>query len=234
MKFGGTSLSDRQARQAAYRHVQRELKAGKVLVVVSAMGRCPEPYATDTLLKLGSPLLSPQEKARLLSLGELLSSLRVSGELLEAGIDAYALPIHQSGIITDSRYDYAHVCALHAQGVQEALTQHEAVVACGFIANDEQGNVTTLGRGGSDFSAVLFAQMLQLPEVNIYTDVDAVYSVDPRVDPTAFRHERLSYEEMLRLHSRVLHERCVRYARAHQIRIHLRGTFSDAQGTLIS
>ena len=225
MKFGGTSLSDRQARQAAYRHVQRELKAGKVLVVVSAMGRCPEPYATDTLLKLGSPLLS---------LGELLSSLRVSGELLEAGIDAYALPIHQSGIITDSRYDYAHVCALHAQGVQEALAQHEAVVACGFFANDEQGNVTTLGRGGSDFSAVLFAQMLQLPEVDIYTDVDAVYSVDPRVDPTAFRHERLSYEEMLRLHSRVLHERCVRYARAHQIRIHLRGTFSGAQGTLIS
>ena len=94
--------------------------------------------------------------------------------------------------------------------------------------------MTTLGRGGSDFSAVLFAQMLQLPEVDIYTDVDAVYSVDPRVDPTAFRHERLSYEEMLRLHSRVLHERCVRYARAHQIRIHLRGTFSDAQGTLIS
>ena len=88
MKFGGTSLSDRQARQAAYRHVRRELETGRVLVVVSAMGRSPDPYATDTLLQIGSPLLSAQERARLLSIGEQLSSLRVSGELREAGIDA--------------------------------------------------------------------------------------------------------------------------------------------------
>ena len=162
MKFGGTSLSDRQARQAAYRHVRRELETGRVLVVVSAMGRSPDPYATDTLLQIGSPLLSAQERARLLSIGEQLSSLRVSGELREAGIDAYALPLHQSGIVTDDDYDYAHVCALRAQGVRAALDEHAVVVACGFIAASVRGEVTTLGRGGSDFSAVLFAHMLGL------------------------------------------------------------------------
>ena len=108
------------------------------------------------------------------------------------------------------------------------------VVASGFIAQAPCGDVTTLGRGGSDFSAVLFAHMLGLKEADIYTDVDAVYSMDPRVDPSACRHERLSYEEMLKLHSRVLHARCVRYAQAHHIRIHLRGTFSDTAGTLIA
>lgn len=234
MKFGGTSLSDRQARQAAYRHVRRELETGRVLVVVSAMGRSPDPYATDTLLQIGSPLLSAQERARLLSIGEQLSSLRVSGEMREAGIDAYALPLHQSGIVTDDDYDYAHVRALRAQGVRAALDEHAVVVACGFIAASVRGEVTTLGRGGSDFSAVLFAHMLGLEEADIYTDVDAVYSMDPRVDPSACRHERLSYEEMLKLHSRVLHARCVRYAQAHHIRIHLRGTFSDTAGTLIA
>ena len=163
-----------------------------------------------------------------------LSSLRVSGELREAGIDAYALPLHQSGIVTDDDYDYAHVRALRAQGVRAALDEHAVVVACGFIAASVRGEVTTLGRGGSDFSAVLFAHMLGLEEADIYTDVDAVYSMDPRVDPSACRHERLSYEEMLKLHSRVLHARCVRYAQAHHIRIHLRGTFSDTAGTLIA
>ncbi|MFR9256648.1 MAG: hypothetical protein ACLVJ6_14750 [Merdibacter sp.] len=99
-----------------------------------AMGRSPDPYATDTLLQIGSPLLSAQERARLLSIGEQLSSLRVSGELREAGIDAYALPLHQSGIVTDDDYDYAHVRALRAQGVRAALDEHAVVVACGFIA----------------------------------------------------------------------------------------------------
>ena len=199
------------------------------------MGRSPDPYATDTLLAdrvpsafcAGAGPAAVDRRAALFAAGE-------RGAAQRQGSSAYALPLHQSGIVTDDDYDYAHVRALRAQGVRAALDEHAVVVACGFIAASVRGEVTTLGRGGSDFSAVLFAHMLGLEEADIYTDVDAVYSMDPRVDPSACRHERLSYEEMLKLHSRVLHARCVRYAQAHHIRIHLRGTFSDTAGTLIA
>ena len=103
MKFGGTSLSDEKVRRSAYRHILEEVKHAKVLVVVSAMGRYPDPYATDTLLSMGSPLLTKEEKARLVSMGEQLSALIVASELLDIGISAYALPFHKNGILSDHR-----------------------------------------------------------------------------------------------------------------------------------
>lgn len=233
MKFGGTSLSDEKARRCAYRHILEEIKKAKVLVVVSAMGRYPDPYATDTLLSMGSPLLTKEEKARLVSMGEQLSALTVTSELLDIGISAYALPFHKNGILSDYQYEYANVLALSPNGVKQALAQHQVVVASGFIAQAPCGDVTTLGRGGSDFSAVLFAHMLGLDEVDIYTDVDGVYNVDPKLSSLAIRYERLSYDEMLNMKVRVLHERCVQYAKEKKIRIHLRGTFSSGVGTLI-
>ena len=217
MKFGGTSLSDEKVRRSAYRHILEEVKHAKVLVVVSAMGRYPDPYATDTLLSMGSPLLSKEEKARLVSMGEQLSAL-----------------IDKNGILSDHQYEYANVLALSARCVQQALSQHQVVVASGFIAQAPCGDVTTLGRGGSDFSAVLFAHMLGLDEVDIYTDVDGVYDIDPKVSSFAIRYERLSYDEMLNMKVRVLHERCVQYAKEKKIRIRLRGTFSQGEGTLIA
>ena len=234
MKFGGTSLSDEKVRRSAYRHILEEVKHAKVLVVVSAMGRYPDPYATDTLLSMGSPLLTKEEKARLVSMGEQLSALIVASELLDIGISAYALPFHKNGILSDHQYEYANVLALSARCVQQALSQHQVVVARGFIAQAPCGDVTTLGRGGSDFSAVLFAHMLGLDEVDIYTDVDGVYDIDPKVSSFAIRYERLSYDEMLNMKVRVLHERCVQYAKEKKIRIRLRGTFSQGEGTLIA
>ena len=234
LKFGGTSLSDEKARRSAYRHILEEAKQAKVLAVVSAMGRYPDPYATDTLLGMGSMLLSKEEKARLVSMGEQLSALIVASELLDIGVSAYALPFHKNGILTDYNYEDANVLSLSARCVKQALAQHQVVVAGGFIAQAPCGDVTTLGRGGSDFSAVLFADMLELPQVDIYTDVDGVYNIDPKRSAYAVRYERLSFDEMLNMKVRVLHERCVQYAKEKHIRIHLRGTFSLGTGTIIA
>lgn len=180
------------------------VKQSKVLMVVSAMGRYPDPYATDTLLTMGSPLLSKEEKARLVSMGEQLSALTAASELLDAGISAYALPFHKSGIVTDYNYDYANVLSLSGRCIRHAFLHHDVVVAGGFIAQAVNGDVTTLGRGGSDFSAVLFADMLGVNAVDIFTDVDGVYNIDPKLSSFAVRYERLSYDEMLNMKVKVL------------------------------
>ena len=234
MKFGGTSLRNRKTRTYVYRHVIEASKTSKVLMVVSAMGRYPDAYATDTLLSLGNDHISKEESARLVSIGEQLSALTISSELQEMGIDSYSIPFCDAGIITDDTYDYARVLDLDDHMVKRSLRDYDVVVSGGFIGINDEGKVTTLGRGGSDYSAVLFADMLGLNEVEIYTDVDGVYTMDPKMHTYAMKYDQLSYDEMLNMKSRVLHDRCVTYAKEHQITIHLKGTFSCSAGTIIS
>ena len=234
MKFGGTSLRNRKTRTYVYRHVIEASKTSKVLMVVSAMGRYPDAYATDTLLSLGNDHISKEESARLVSIGEQLSALTISSELQEMGIDSYSIPFCDAGIITDDTYDYARVLDLDDHMVKRRLRDYDVVVSGGFIGINDEGKVTTLGRGGSDYSAVLFADMLGLNEVEIYTDVDGVYTMDPKMHTYAMKYDQLSYDEMLNMKSRVLHDRCVTYAKEHQITIHLKGTFSCSAGTIIS
>lgn len=234
MKFGGTSLRNRKTRTYVYRHVIEASKTSKVLMVVSAMGRYPDAYATDTLLSLGNDHISKEESARLVSIGEQLSALTISSELQEMGIDSYSIPFCDAGIITDDTYDYARVLDLDDHMVKRRLRDYNVVVSGGFIGINDEGKVTTLGRGGSDYSAVLFADMLGLNEVEIYTDVDGVYTMDPKMHTYAMKYDQLSYDEMLNMKSRVLHDRCVTYAKEHQITIHLKGTFSCSAGTIIS
>lgn len=234
MKFGGTSLRNRKTRTYVYRHVIEASKTIKVLMVVSAMGRYPDAYATDTLLSLGNDHISKEESARLVSIGEQLSALTISSELQEMGIDSYSIPFCDAGIITDDTYDYARVLDLDDHMVKRRLRDYDVVVSGGFIGINDEGKVTTLGRGGSDYSAVLFADMLGLNEVEIYTDVDGVYTMDPKMHTYAMKYDQLSYDEMLNMKSRVLHDRCVTYAKEHQITIHLKGTFSCSAGTIIS
>lgn len=234
MKFGGTSLRNRKTRTYVYRHVIEASKTSKVLMVVSAMGRYPDAYATDTLLSLGNDHISKEESARLVSIGEQLSALTISSELQEMGIDSYSIPFCDAGIITDDTYDYARVLDLDDHMVKRRLRDYNVVVSGGFIGINDEGKVTTLGRGGSDYSAVLFADMLGLNEVEIYTDVDGVYTMDPKMHTYAMKYDQLSYDEMLNMKSRVLHDRCVTYAKEHQITIHLMGTFSCSAGTIIS
>lgn len=233
MKFGGTSLRNEKTRKYVYRHILENIVGHKVVVVVSAMGRYPDTYATDTLLSVGSEYLSKEEKARLVSMGEQISALKVCSELLEMGIRAYALPFFNAGILTDENYDYAKVLKLDCKGIKEKLQDYDVVVVGGFIGISFRGNITTLGRGGSDYSAALFADMLGLHEVEIYTDVDGVYDNDPKLEECAVKYDQLTYDEMLNMKSRVLHDRCVNYAKEHQIEIHLRGSFSNDKGTVI-
>ena len=233
LKFGGTSLRSESTRKYAYRHILETLKTHKVVVIVSAMGRYPDSYATDTLLSLGSEKLSKEEKAKLVSVGEQLSSLKVCSELLEMGIKAYSLSFQGSGIITDNNYEYAKVIKLDNKEIKSKLNEYDVIVVGGFIGISYDIKVTTLGRGGSDYSAVLFAKMLDLKEVDIYTDVDGVYDCDPKLSEFAIKYDKLTYDEMLNMKARVLHDRCVNFAREHQIRIYLKGTFSNSSGTII-
>lgn len=233
LKFGGTSLRNEVTRKYVYKHIMNYVHDYKLVIVVSAMGRYPDCYATDTLLSIGSESLSSEQRASLASMGEQLSALKVCSELLENGIKAYSLPFQYAGIITDNNYDYAKVIKLDNTRLKNKLNDVDVVVVGGFIGVNANKEVTTLGRGGSDYSAVLFAKMLDLNEVSIYTDVDGVYDVDPQINEIAMKYDHLTYDEMLNMKSRVLHDRCVTFAKENQIKIHLKGTFSGNSGTLV-
>ncbi|MCI8540257.1 MAG: aspartate kinase [Erysipelotrichaceae bacterium] len=233
MKFGGTSLRSEATRKYVYRHIHEALKDAKVIVVVSAMGRYPDAYATDTLLSMGSDLITKEERARLVSIGEQLSAIKICSELLDMGVRAFSLAFGDSGIRTDNNYDYAKVIKLDHKEIKTKLNEYDVIVVGGFIATSYSHKITTLGRGGSDYSAVLFAHMLGLQEVDIYTDVDGVYDHDPKLNEFAVRYDKLSYDEMLNMKSRVLHDRSVVFAKKHGLRIHLKGTFSNHAGTVI-
>lgn len=233
LKFGGTSLRNEATRKYVYKHILEYVHDYKLVIVVSAMGRYPDSYATDTLLSLGSEKLASEQRASLVSMGEQLSSLKVCSELLDMGIKAYSLPFACSGIITDNNYDYAKVMKLDSMYIRSRLNDYDVVVVGGFIGINANKEVTTLGRGGSDYSAVLFAKMLGLDEVSIFTDVDGVYDLDPKVHEVAVKYDHLTYDEMLNMKSRVLHDRCVTFAKDNHIKIYLRGTFSNSSGTLV-
>lgn len=233
LKFGGTSLRNEATRKYVYKHIFHDVESYKLIVVVSAMGRYPDAYATDTLLSMGSDKLSSSERASLVSMGEQLSALRVCSELLEMGVKAYALPFQESGIVTDNNYDYAKVIKLDNKEIKSKLDEYDVIVVGGFIGINAGKEVTTLGRGGSDYSAVLFAKMMELGSVSIYTDVDGVYDLDPKIHEFAVKYDVLTYDEMLNMKSRVLHERCVTFAKENHITIFLKGTFSNSSGTMI-
>lgn len=233
-KFGGTSISNDIRCQYALNIVKEMSKQHKVIVVISAMGRMGDPYATDTLHALGNAYLSEQEKARLLSMGELVSSISFCAKLREMGLNAYALSFRESGITTDDNYECANVVKLDNTEILKLIESYDVLIICGFVAMNAIGEITTLGRGGSDYSAVLVAKMLNVQEVEIYTDVDGIYDLDPKFNIHAKRYHEITYHRVLALHSKVLHDLCVEYARQNKIRIHLKGTFSNEDGTIVS
>lgn len=233
MKFGGTSLKSVITREYVYAHIMKYSQEYKIILVVSAQGRYPNAFATDTLLSYASDKMSKEEQAWLASIGEQYSALRVCSELLERNLRVKALNYMDAGIITDEQYEYANVEKLDNTQINHYLETYDILVVGGFLGVNELGKVTTLGRGGSDYSAVLFAHMMNLDCVEIYSDVDGVYDSDPNFNKHAKKYASLSYDSMLNLKSRVLHDRCVDYAKANHIRIHLLGTFSENEGTYI-
>ena len=235
-KFGGTSVADSEKILAAARKAIRAQKEGKqVVVVVSAMGK-----NTDVLVELARQITEEppaREMDMLLSTGEQVSVALMAMAIHSLGHEAVSLTGAQIGIVTDSSHTKARIRSISADRMREALDAGKIVIAAGFQGIDESFNITTLGRGGSDTTAVALAAVLGADSCEIYTDVDGIYTTDPRVVPEARRVKRISYDEMLELASAgagVMHNRSIEFAKKFSVPVHVRSSVSDNPGTIIS
>ncbi len=238
-KYGGSSVADAASIQRVARRIVATHRAGHgVAVVVSAMGD-----TTDELLDLAeqvSPNPPGRELDMLLTSGERISMALVAMAINDLGEEARSYTGSQAGLITDSAHGAARIIDVTPGRIREALDAGAIPIVAGFQGIDDDGQVTTLGRGGSDTTAVALAAALQVAEhggcCEIFTDVDGVYTADPRLVPSASKLTRISYEEMLELAAagaKVLHLRCVEYARRFDLPIHVRSSFSDREGTYV-
>jgi aspartate kinase len=240
-KFGGTSVATDEARGRVAGHVAAAIADGlRPVVVVSAMGRAGDPYATDTLLGLVPPGGSdvPSREADLLtSCGELISAVVLADALRAHGLSAEALSGGQAGIITDENYNHARILRIDSHPILRRLEAGTVPVVAGFQGVSEGGEVTTLGRGGSDTTAVALGAALAAEVVEIYTDVDGVKTADPRLVPDARTLDVVTYEEIAQMAhqgARVVHPQAIEIARHNSIPVRVRSTFSPAPGTLVT
>lgn len=232
-KYGGSSLSDTQKIRNAAGQIRDFARQGhELVVVVSAQGD-----TTDRLVaELSSFCPNPRELDAYLAVGEQKSAALMAMALQELGLPAVSLTAGQMGLRTDSRHTDAQILALTTSRIQQELEQGTVVVAAGFQGVDVQGDITTLGRGGSDTTAVALAAFLNAQRCMIYTDVDGVYDKDPRLHPDARRFDTIGYDQMLTLArqgAQVLHDRCVQLAKEHRILIQVLSTFRPGPGTLV-
>ena len=234
-KFGGTSVADSDKILAAARRAIRPHQRGEqVLVVVSARG-----HTTDELIELAKEINErppAREMDMLLSTGEQVSVALMAMAIQALGVPAISFTGAQIGIVTDSFHTKARIRNISTERMVQALDEGKIVIVAGFQGVDEDYNITTLGRGGSDTTAVALAAVLGADACEIYTDVDGVYTTDPRVVPEARKIDRISYDEMLELASLgagVMHSRSIEFAKKYGVPIHVRSSFSDAEGTWI-
>ncbi|CAN5786799.1 aspartate kinase [soil metagenome] len=234
-KYGGTSVGDAdRIRAVAERIVARADAGQRVCVVVSAMG-----HTTDELLDLAariSPVPRPRELDMLLTAGERISMALLSMAIFDLGRDAISFTGSQAGIVTDTAHGKARIVEVKARRVLDALDQGKIAIVAGFQGVSTAFDVTTLGRGGSDTTAVALAAALGADACEIYTDVDGVYTADPRIVPEARKLHAISYEEMLELSAagaKVLMVRSVEYARNHEVLVHVRSSSSKTEGTWV-
>lgn len=240
LKFGGTSVRDDAARRAAAAKVRARVAAGhRVAVVVSAMGRAGEPYATDTLIgllaALGEPV-APRELDLAMSAGELLSAALFAHLLGREGLPAGAFTGQQAGILTDDRAGAAEILDVRPARIEACLADGRVAVVAGFQGADASGEIRTLGRGGSDTSAVALGAALGAEEVEIFTDVPGVATCDPRRVAEARFLGEIAAPVMLAMAeegSKVLHPRAVRASQPTSTALRVLSTFDEAPGTLV-
>ena len=235
-KFGGTSVADTQMILGAARKAIRAAQAGnQVVVVVSAMGK-----TTDQLIALARELTdhpSRREMDMLMSSGEQITIALMAIALESLGSKAVSMTGAQIGIKTDNFHMGARIKSISTDRIKKALEEGNIVIAAGFQGIDDNGDITTLGRGGSDTSAVALAAALGADECVIHTDVDGVYTTDPRLLPEARQLAQVSYDEMLELSSLgacVMHSRSIEFAKKFGVAVHVRSSFSDTVGTIIT
>jgi aspartate kinase len=235
MKFGGTSVADAERIKRAARRIVAQREQGKrVVAVLSARG-----HTTDELIRAAeevSPNPDPREMDMLLSTGERISCALCAMAINDLGHRAISLTGSQAGIVTDTSHTKARILDVRADRIVEALDEDKIVLVAGFQGVSTSRDVTTLGRGGSDTTAVAVAAALGAEVCEIYTDVSGVFSADPRIVPDARKLPLVSFEEMLEMAAsgaKVLQLRSVEYARTHGVRIHCRSSFEDGPGTFV-
>lgn len=234
-KFGGSSLADaRRIRRAARRAIHAAREGAQVVVVVSAQGD-----TTDHLVSAAAAITNVPNKREMdayLASGEQMSAGLMAMALEDMGHEAVSLTGWQAGLLTDDAHSDARVNALTNDRIRRELAQGKIVVVTGFQGISVTGDITTLGRGGSDTTAVALAAFLGADKCQIYTDVDGVYDRDPRIFPDAVRYDTIDYDDMLSLAQKgaqVLHDRCVELAKEYNVQIQVLSSFRPGQGTMV-
>jgi len=240
-KFGGTSVRDEQGRKLAYKHILRAHEEGyKVVVVVSAMGRKGEPYATDTLLSLiekDGVHVNKREIDMLMACGEIISSVVFANMLNSLGISATAFTGAQAGFCTNADHTNAKILEMRCDRLLQTLEEYDVVVVAGFQGATKEGDITTIGRGGSDTSAAALGAALNAEWIDIFTDVEGVMTADPRIVKNARPLDVVTYTEICNMAyqgAKVIHPRAVEIAMQAKVPIRVRSTYSDSQGTLVT
>jgi aspartate kinase len=235
-KFGGTSVgSIEKIKNVARRIALEKDKGNDIAVVVSAIAG-----ETNRLLELAGEITNnphEREKDVLVATGEQVSAALLTMALIDMGYDAKSYMGHQVRILTDQIFSSARILDIDTKRVEKDLSDGNVVVVAGFQGVDEHGNITTLGRGGSDLSAVAVATAIKADICEIYTDVEGVYTTDPNICPDARKLNKISYDEMLEMASmgaKVLQTRSVEFAKKYNVKLHVRSTFSNNEGTIVT
>lgn len=240
-KFGGTSVQSKQNRERVVKHVKNALANNfKLIVVVSALGRKPDPYATDTLLELvdyPAHFNSRREIDLLLSCGETIASILLSNELKKHHIRATALTGAQAGFITNTEFNQAQIKEINVNRIHKELLHNDVIVVAGFQGQTDTGEITTIGRGGSDTSAAALGVALNAQYIDIYTDVNGIMTADPRIVKNAQSLKVVTYTEICNMAyqgAKVVHPRAVEIAMQAKTPMRIRSTYSNQLGTLVT
>ncbi|HLQ97388.1 MAG TPA: aspartate kinase [Candidatus Dormibacteraeota bacterium] len=240
-KFGGTSVQSPENRDHVVAHIKKALVNDyKLIVVVSALGRKPDPYATDTLLDLvdyPANYNSKRELDLLLSCGEVISSIVLSNELQKNHIRATALTGAQAGFLTNDDFNKAKIKQVNPERILHEFKTHDVIVVAGFQGQTETGEITTIGRGGSDTTAAALGAALKVERIEIFTDVNGIMTADPSVVESARPLDVVTYTEICNLAyqgAKVIHPRAVEIAMQAEIPIRVRSTYLDDLGTLVT
>src|SRR5665647_171433 len=240
-KFGGTSLSSVEARIHVINHIKRALvESFHLVIVVSAMGRKGDPYATDTLLdwvRLNGNQLYPREKDMILCCGETIAAFTLCSLLNAEHIEATVLNGEQAGITTNDHFGDAQILSINPQRIYTLLNQQKVVIVTGFQGATIEHDFTTLGRGGSDTSATALGVALHAEMVDIFTDVNGVLTADPRIVEDAKPLSYVTFNEICHLAhhgAKVIHPRAVEIAMQANLPVRIRSTFSEDKGTLVA
>jgi aspartate kinase len=235
-KYGGTSVGDVERIENVTNRVAKAREAGNdVVVVVSAMSG-----ETNKLIGYAHHFTkepAKKEMDMLLSSGERVTAALLAISLQSRGYDAVAMTGRGAGIVTDDTHTYARIMSIDPTAMHNAIKEGKIVIVAGFQGINKNGSVTTLGRGGSDLSAVALAGALKADQCEIYSDVDGIYTTDPRIEPNAKKLDTISYDEMLELSSlgaKVLQSRSVELAKKLNVKLYAKSSFSDNEGTLIT